>query len=81
MDYQSRITCNPTILVGKPTITGTRISVELILKMLSQGVSQVEILDEYPDLKAEDILAAIGYARDMVASEEIGHFAATPSAV
>lgn len=81
MEYTSRITCDPSILVGKPIIKGTRVSVELILKLLSQGILSNEILAEYPDLKTEDVLAAIAYARDMVASEEIGHFAAIPTAL
>ncbi len=56
---RSRITLDPKILVGKPTIKGTRISVELVLKMLGQGIEMKEILEEYPDLEREDILAAI----------------------
>lgn len=78
MDYQSRIVCDPAILVGKPTIRGTRISVELILNMLSQGISYAEFLEEYPDLSREDILAAIAYARDAVTMEEIKHFDMIP---
>jgi uncharacterized protein (DUF433 family) len=67
----NNIVSNPAILMGKPTIKGTRISVDLILTMLSQGVSINEILEEYPDLKKEDVLAAISYAKDTVAGEEI----------
>lgn len=71
MDYQSRIVCDPAILVGKPTIRGTRISVELILNMLGAGVSIEEILEEYPSIIKEDILAAIRYAHDIVRMEEV----------
>lgn len=78
MDYPSRIICDPTILVGKPTIRGTRISVELILNLLATGMSYPEILEEYPDLSTEDILAAISYARDSVTMEEIRHFDMLP---
>jgi uncharacterized protein (DUF433 family) len=45
-----RIEINPQALVGKPVIKGTRISVEFILRMLSQGISEEEILEEYPHL-------------------------------
>ncbi len=70
---QNRIVCDPKILTGKPTIKGTRIPVELILKILAQGVTYKEVLEDYPDLKMEDILAAIAYARDTVVAEEVGH--------
>lgn len=71
--YHDRIAYNPRILGGKPIIKGTRIPVELILKILAQGTVYEEILQEYPDLKREDILAAIAYAKDTVALEEVVH--------
>jgi len=74
MKSHIRIVCNPTVLGGKPAIKGTRVSVELILKLLSQGTNEEEILNDYPDLKRADILAALDYARGTVAAEEIGHF-------
>jgi len=58
-----RIEINPQILAGKPVIKGTRISVELILRMLSQGISGEEILEEYPHLIEEDIKAALSLLR------------------
>ncbi len=66
-----RITVNPEILAGKPIIKGTRISVELILEMLSSDMSVEEILDEYPHLKKEDILAAVKYAAKVIKNEEV----------
>ncbi len=74
MQDDSRIICHPAVLAGKPTIKGTRISVELILKLLAQGTRYEAILEDYPDLTFEDIFAAIAYARDTVAAEEVGHF-------
>ena len=71
--YHDRIIYHPRILGGKPIIKGTRIPVELILKMLAQGVMYDEVLKEYPDLKREDILAAIAYAKDTIAVEEVVH--------
>jgi len=66
-----RIKINPKIMVGKPVIKGTRVPVELILKMLSQGISTEEILGEYPHLTKEDIQAALAYAADALALEEV----------
>lgn len=73
MDYQNRITYDQKILAGKPIIKRTRIPVELILKLLAQGIGHDEILQEYPDLTKEDILAVMAYARDAIAFEEVVH--------
>lgn len=66
-----RIVFDNNILGGKPIIKGTRISVELILKLLSGGMTTGEILDDYPHLKKEDILAAIEYATQALRHEKI----------
>lgn len=70
-DVMPRITINPKVMIGKPVIAGTRIPVELIIKMLSQGILEREILDEYPKLQLEDIRAALAYAARSLALEEI----------
>lgn len=67
----NRITMNPRVLVGKPTIRGMRISVEQILEALAAGVPEQELLEDYPALEADDIRAALLYARDVVASERV----------
>ena len=67
----NRIGINPKIMVGKPVIKGTRIPVELILKMLSQGMSVEEILQEYPHLTREDIQACLAYAAQALEVEEV----------
>ena len=66
-----RITVNPDILVGKPTIRGLRISVEQILRALSAGVSKEELLQDYPELEDDDIRAVHAYAADRVAEEKV----------
>lgn len=66
-----RIVFDPKILAGKPIIKGTRISVELILSMLSSGMDIDTILKEYPQLKREDILAALEYAAERIKKEDI----------
>jgi len=70
MTITDRIEINPKVMLGKPVIRGTRIPVELILRKLSEGATEPELLDAYPRLTREDIKAAIGYAADTVAHEE-----------
>jgi len=65
------ITFNLKILGGKPIIKGTRISVQFILELLSAGMEIDEILEQYPHLQREDILAALDYAAKTIANEEI----------
>ncbi len=64
MTITNRIELNPQVMMGKPVIKGTRISVELILRKLSEGAKESELLEAYPQLTSEDIMAAIGYAAD-----------------
>ena len=62
MELLTRIVADPQILGGKPVIRGTRIAVELVLELLAAGESEEEILDDYPALKREDILACLSWA-------------------
>lgn len=61
MDLTERITIDPEICHGKPTIRGLRYPVETILELLSSGMTIMEILADYEDLEREDILAALHY--------------------
>lgn len=70
MTVTDRIEINPKVMMGKPVIRGTRITVELILRKLSEGAKQRELLEAYPRLTREDIQAAVGYAADTLAHEE-----------
>ncbi|MEW6684623.1 MAG: DUF433 domain-containing protein [Candidatus Edwardsbacteria bacterium] len=67
-----RIVVDPNIMLGKPVIRGTRIPVYLILELLSSGCSAEEIIDDYPELQREDVLAAIWYASQVTQYEEVG---------
>lgn len=67
----NRIEINPKIMVGKPVIRGTRVPVEQILKMLSQGIPVEEILQEYPHLTKEDVQACLAYAAQAIGVEEV----------
>ena len=71
MTITDRIEVNPRVMLGKPVIRGTRIPVELILRKLSQGATEAALLDAYPRLTREDVYAAMRYAADTVAHEEI----------
>lgn len=71
MDYKERIVSDYKIMLGKPVIKGTRITVELLLRKLSEGVSVKELLTMYNKLKKDDIYAALTYASEVIAKEEI----------
>lgn len=63
MTFTDRIEVNPEVMLGKPVIRGTRIPVELLLRKLSEGASETDVLDAYPQLARKDIQAARLYAR------------------
>lgn len=64
MDYRIHLESNPAIMLGKPVIKGTRITAELILQRLSEGASVSQLIEAYPSLKAEDIMAVLAYTSD-----------------
>lgn len=64
MNWEDRIVSDPQVLVGKPTIKGTRISVELVLDRLADGWSEKDILQSYPRLTKEDIQAVFSYVQE-----------------
>lgn len=65
----NRITVDPAICLGQPTIRGTRITVSVILKMLGNGHPISAILEAYPELKEEDVLQAMRYAAWVVSDQ------------
>lgn len=67
----NRITARPEVFGGKPIIRDMRISVELILSLMSQGATQDELLDDYPELEPEDIRACIAYAHTVIAGDTL----------
>ncbi|MGI8926854.1 MAG: DUF433 domain-containing protein [Tepidiformaceae bacterium] len=68
---EERIVANPAVLLGKPVIRGTRISVELILEELAAGATEEQIREGYPFLTPEDIRAAVRYALDVLRSDVV----------
>ena len=71
MDWRDRIAVDPKILVGKPAIKGTRISVELIVDLLAAGWTYHQILESYPTIQIEDIHACLAYLGEMLHAEKV----------
>ncbi|HIE29303.1 TPA: DUF433 domain-containing protein [Candidatus Poribacteria bacterium] len=69
MEKLSRITINPNVCLGQPTVRGMRITVSVILKMLASGKSIFEVLEAYPELEVEDVQQAIKYAAWVVSDQ------------
>lgn len=66
-----RIEIDPAIMMGKPVIRGTRITVELVLRKLAEGATEAQLLEDYAHLTTEDIRAAVAYGAASVAHEEV----------
>ncbi|ADV63933.1 protein of unknown function DUF433 [Isosphaera pallida ATCC 43644] len=71
MNADDRIVIDAKILTGKPVIRGTRLAVEFVLDLLAQGWSEQQILEQYPGLTHEDILACLRYAAELLKSERV----------
>jgi uncharacterized protein (DUF433 family) len=71
MEYRDYIESRPDVMLGKPVIKGTRITIELILKKLSEGATVQQLILAYPSLQQEAILAAISYASDVISTETL----------
>lgn len=72
----ARITVNSTVMVGKPTIRGTRLTVEHILKALAGGLTFEDLHEDFPFLEAEDVKACLMYASQLVENERVYAIAA-----
>lgn len=71
MTVHDRIEINPNIMLGKPVIKGSRITVERVLRKLAEGANERALLEAYPHLTIKDIHAAVRYAADALAHEEV----------
>lgn len=67
----SRITIDPAICHGKPCVRGLRYPIEVILELLSSGMTFEEVLNDYPDLEREDLLAVLAYAAKLAQSKRL----------
>ncbi len=70
-NWEERIIVDPDILVGKPVVKGTRLAVEFVIELLSEGWSEAEIIKNYPRLTSEDIRACLAYARARLQEEQV----------
>ena len=66
-----RIEINPKVMLGKPVIKGTRLTVELILRKLGAGLSVQQVLEDFPRLTHEDVRAALAFAADYMHNDEV----------
>jgi uncharacterized protein (DUF433 family) len=64
MDFQGRITINPAVRFGKPCVRGTRLTVGDVLGFLASGMGEAELLEDFPQLSHDDVLACLAYAAD-----------------
>ncbi len=71
MTEHPRITLAPEVLAGKPVIRGTRLSVEFVIGLMADGWSEPEILENYPGVTHDDLIACLAYARDTLSSEKV----------
>jgi len=71
MDYKERIISDYKIMLGKPVIKGTRITIEQVLRKMAEGATTKDILKMYSKLDFEDVMACLLYAADMIANEEV----------
>jgi uncharacterized protein (DUF433 family) len=71
MDWRTRVEINQDVLVGKPVVRGTRIAVEFIVELLSQGWTESELLENYPNLTSEDVKACLAYASAVLHAEKV----------
>ena len=71
MEYIKRIVSDPDIMLGKPIVKGTRITVELILRKMAEEMTIEELLVAYPNITKDDIHAAISYSVDVISKEEL----------
>ncbi len=71
MEYRDRLSADPNVMLGKPVIKGTRVTVELILERLGDGMSIDEILSATPGISKDDILACLSYSSHVISKESL----------
>jgi uncharacterized protein (DUF433 family) len=71
LDYKERIISDHKIMLGKPIVKGTRLTVDIILRKMSEGATVSDIQEMYPDLNREDVFACLLYASEVISKEEM----------
>ncbi len=77
-DWRERVSVDPAVLVGKPVVRGTRLTVEFILDLVAEGWSFEDVLENYPGLTVEDIRACVAYARNVLVEMQVFPVAGLP---
>ena len=80
MDWRERIEMKKDVLCGKAVLKGTRLSVHHLVGLLAQGWTEADVIDAYPGLTREDLLACLKYAAEAVANEELFPVESSPAA-
>jgi len=71
MNWRERISIDPQVLVGKPVVKNTRLAVEFVVGLLAQGWKEDDLLQNYPNLTHDDVLACLQYASEVLQSERV----------
>jgi uncharacterized protein (DUF433 family) len=71
MNWQDRIVLDPAVLDGKPIVKGTRIAVALVVNLLAEGWTEVQVLENYPGLTRDDVAACLAYASARLQNERV----------
>lgn len=71
MKWQDHITIDPAVVLGKPVVKGTRMTVEYVIDLLARGWSAEQVLQEHPQLTAEDVQACLAYASEILKGEKV----------
>jgi uncharacterized protein (DUF433 family) len=71
MELLNRIVLAPDVLVGKPVVRGTRLSVEFVVGLFGQGWSEQQVLESYPNLTHDDVVACLHYAAEILRTERV----------
>jgi len=71
MSWRERIEINPEIAAGRPIVRGTRLTVEFLIDLLAQGWSEQQVLENYPAITREDLLACLRYAGELLQEERV----------
>jgi uncharacterized protein (DUF433 family) len=71
MTQHPRIALDSNVLVGKPVIRGTRLAVEFVIGLMADGWSEADIVNNYPGVAHDDVIACLAYARDVLSSEKV----------
>ena len=79
MNWPEHIHTDPNILLGKPVVKGTRLSVDFILRLFGSGWSEEQVLENYPQLTSESLKAVFAYAADVLSEESFYTVPAQPA--